>query len=113
MSDLEQDAQIRQSVEHVAERAASRAVRETLLTFGIDVNDPIKAQEQFAALRQLSTPRTIENLDFLDKWHVAADRVSDTSWRTFVRVIVTAGLGLLAVMTKEYWIAHVTNVFSK
>lgn len=75
--------------------------------FGIDVNDPIAAQEQFAALRQLTNPRTVQNLDFLDRWHTAADRVSDAGWRTFIRVTVTAGLGLLIIVTKEYWFTHI------
>lgn len=107
MSDKDEQAQIRQSVEHVAERAASKAVRETLMMFGIDPNDPIKAQKQFAALQTLASERTLENLEFLDRFHTATDRVADTGWRTFVRVIVTAGLGLLAIVTKDYWISHI------
>lgn len=113
MGENEQAAQIRQSVEHIAERAASRAVRETLMMFGIDTADPIKAQEQFAALRQLATPRTLENLEFIERIHIAADRVSDTGWRTVIRVIVTAGLGILAVMTHDYWLNHIKMLFVK
>jgi hypothetical protein len=106
MTDLEQEAQVRQSVENIADRAALKAVKETFLLLGVDVSDPIAAQEQFAILRKLAQPRTLENLDFLESWHVASEVVKDTGWRTVVKVIVTAGLGLLAVMTKEYWLAH-------
>lgn len=107
MTDLDQEAQVRQSTEHIAERAAVKAVRETMLLLGIDIDDPIKAQRQFAALASLTSERTIENLQFLDRWRVASDRVSDAGWRTFVKVIVTAGLGLFAIMTKEYWYNHI------
>lgn len=107
MTDHDQEAQIRQSIEHVAQAAADKAVRNTFQLFGIDINDPIKAQEQFAALRQLANPRTVENLKFLDNWHTAADRVTDTSWRTIIRVLVTAGLGLIAIVTKDYWLSHI------
>jgi len=107
MSEKDEQAQIRQSVEHIAERAASKAVRETLILFGIDANDPIKAQKQFAALGSLASERTLANLEFLDRFHTATDRVADTGWQTFIRVIVTAGLGLIAIVTKDYWLSHI------
>lgn len=109
----EQEAQIKQSIEHIAERAASRAVRETLMMFGIDTADPIKAQEQFATLRQLANARTVENLEFVERIRNASDRISDTSWRTVIRVVVTAALGMFAVMTHEYWLSHVKSLFFK
>lgn len=112
MSELEQQEQLRLSIESVAEKAAAKAVRDTLVLLGIDVADPIKAQEQFATLRRLASPRTVDNLVFLDRLHTAKERVEDAGWRTLVRVVVTAGLGLLAIMTKDYWVSHVINPFS-
>jgi hypothetical protein len=106
VSDIEQEKQIHESLERIAERAAKKAVSETLVMFGIDISSPIQAQTQFVRLRQLSSERTIDNLEFLDRLHTASDRVSDTGWKTFIRVIVTAGLGLLAIMTRDYWLGH-------
>lgn len=107
MTDLQQEEQVRQSIEHIAEHAAKKAVRETMLLLGIDIDDPIKAQRQFATLATLTSDRTAENLQFLDRWRIASDRVSDAGWRAFVKVIVIGMLGLLATMTREYWMAHI------
>lgn len=101
------ERQLRESMQHIADRAATTAVRETLEALGIDVNDPIKAQEQFAMLRRISNPRTQENLVWLESLHTNAERIADTSWRTSVRILVTAGLALLALVTKEYWFNHI------
>ena len=38
----------------LTEETADKAVAKTFLMIGIDVNDPIKAQEQFAAMRDLA-----------------------------------------------------------
>lgn len=107
MTAVDQERQIMQSMEAVAEKAAAKAVRETLILFGVDVKDPIKAQEQFAALRQLANKETISDLEFLRRWHSAADRVSDTGWRTFTKILITALLGLFAIVTKDYWLSHI------
>lgn len=40
-------------VNEVARRAAVQAVNSTLLSIGIDTRDPLKAQEQFASVREM------------------------------------------------------------
>lgn len=106
-----QQKQIRESIEHIADRAATKAVSDVLMLLGIDVTNPIKAQEEMASLRKLSAmmqdERTIANLAWLDRLHNASSIVTDTGWRTTIRILVTAGIGLLALMTKEYWISHI------
>lgn len=110
MSDADNEQQRRESIEHIAERAAKNAVREMMLLLGIDVADPIKAQEEFARLRTLAreigSERTRTNLEWLDRLHTASDRISDTSWRTVTRLVVTGAAGLLVLMTREYWTQH-------
>lgn len=106
-NDIEQQAQLRQSIQMVADAAAEKAVRETFQLFGVDTRDPIKAQEQFALLRKLAEPRTIKNLEWLDSVHASAERASDVSWRAIIKTLVLAALGLAGLMTKEYWINHI------
>jgi hypothetical protein len=101
------EAQVRRSVYAIADRAANKAVRDTLMALGVDVSDPIEAQKQFAALRHLSDPRTLKNLEWLDSLHKASDRVADTSWKTIIRLTIGATFGLIAIVTKDYWINHI------
>jgi hypothetical protein len=107
MTDRDNEAQVRASIEAIADRAAEKAVRDTLMLIGIDIKDPIAAQKQFAVLRELAKPRTVENLAWLESIHAASEKVADTSWRTFVRLAITAALGLFAVVTSEYWFKHI------
>lgn len=107
MTDVEQAKQLRASIENIADRAASKAVRDTLMLIGIDVSDPIAAQKQFAILRELSSDRTVDNLQWLESIHKASEKVADASWKTFTRLLITAGLGLLAIVTRDYWFNHI------
>ena len=43
--------------EEIAEAAAMKAVRRTLLSLGIDPEDPVEAQQDFALLRRLRKAR--------------------------------------------------------
>jgi hypothetical protein len=107
MSAQDNEAQVRASIESIADRAAEKAVRDTLMLLGIDVSNPIAAQKQFAVLRELASPRTAENLQWLESIHAASEKVADAGWKTFTRLLITAGVGLLAVVTREYWINHI------
>lgn len=107
MTDRDAEEQKRQSIQHIADQAAAKAVRDTLMLIGIDVTDPIAAQSQFAALRELAKPRTLDNLAWLESVHIASEKAADMGWRTVVRVLVTAGLGGLAFVLKDYWVQHI------
>lgn len=100
------DQEIEQ-LEMLADRAAEKAVRDTLMLIGIDASNPIAAQKQFAVLRELASPRTAENLAWLESIHSASEKVADAGWKTFTRLLITAGLGTLAVVTREYWFNHI------
>jgi SpoVK/Ycf46/Vps4 family AAA+-type ATPase len=43
----------RADLEDIAEAAAKKAVRETLLTIGVDIANPIDVQRDFAVMRQI------------------------------------------------------------
>lgn len=107
MAEGDQELQVRASIEHIADRAASKAVRDTLLLIGIDLADPIKAQEEFAALRSIATPKMQSDLAFLRRLHGAADTVSDAGWRTLVKLLLTALLAGIGIVTKDYWLSHI------
>lgn len=111
MSDVEQQAQLRRSIasmaDRVARRAGAEAVRETLTALGIDVDDKLKAQAQFAALRKLTEARTLDNLEWVDSLRTSSDRVREVSWRTIIKIIVTGIAGFIVMMTKEYWSNHI------
>lgn len=101
------EVQLRESIEHVADRAAAKAVRDTLLLIGIDLTDPIRAQEEFATLRAIASPKVQDDLAFLRRLHGAADTVSDAGWRTLIKVLLTALLAGLGIATKDYWLSHI------
>lgn len=103
---IEQEEAVRDAMRRLADESATKAVADIMMLLGVDVRDPIKAQEQFAVLRQLAAPRTLDNLKWLESLHTAAERVSETSWKTTTKVIVTAALAALAILFKEYWANH-------
>lgn len=111
MSEADDQRQVRESIEHIADRAAAKAVRDTLMLIGVDLSDPIKAQEEFATLRSIASPAVQSDLAWLKRLHGAADVASDAGWRAIIRVLVTASLGGLVIVTKDYWEQWLTHLF--
>lgn len=111
MSDLEQEQQVRESVHNIADRAADAAVARMLTHLGIDAANPIQSQSEFQALRKLaklmSDDGVMEDLAFIRRLRTASDTIKDATWKTVVRVLVTALLGLLVIGTKDWWWQHV------
>ncbi len=107
MTERDQEAQLRRSVYAIADRAAEKAVRDTLQSLGVDVSDPIAAQAQFAVLRRLSSERTLKNLEWLESLHSTSEKVADASWKTIIRLTIGAVFALVAVVTREYWFNHI------
>lgn len=89
------DRETMQVLEDVAERAARQAVRETLVSLGIDPEKPIEAQRDMAALRELRelmTSREFQaDMMHLRRWRKALDGVQSKGMLTLVGLI-TAGL---------------------
>lgn len=111
MTAADNEQQHRESIEHIADRAAAKAVRNTLQLIGVDLSDPIKAQAEFAALRAMANPTIQADLAFLRRLHGATVTVTDTSWRTIIRILVTATIGGAAIVTKDFWLYHLSNLW--
>jgi hypothetical protein len=55
-------------LKNIAVEAAEQTTRTWLLKMGLNPDQPIIAQENFVALRQLATPETRTDLEFLRRW---------------------------------------------
>lgn len=111
MSEQEQQDQIRESVQHIADRAAKQAVAEMLTHLGIDAKDPIKTQAEFQAVRKvaklLEDEEVMDDFAFIRRLRKTSDAVRSTTTKSIVSWAVPALLGLLALLTKDWWLAHV------
>lgn len=81
------------------EQIASEAVRKTLLAIGIDVNDPIEAQRDFAIMREISAlardPEFRKDVEHMRRWRTAMDGAAKKGFLTLVAIAVT---GLAAIV---------------
>ena len=91
-------------VKAIAEATGRAIVRETLLAIGIDVDDPIAAQRDFAVMR--SVGKLAMDLEFRKdieharKWRKALEQVETKGLLTAVAVIVAGALGLVWAAVK-------------
>ena len=87
--------------EEVAYRAARRAVEDTFVRLGIDFNDPLEAQKDFAAMREwrefLRDPEFQRDLDHLRRWRKAVNEAERKGVFALIGFIFLAG-GLGAVI---------------
>ena len=117
MSEHDQQQQLRESVEHIADRAAKQAIEGVLSALGIDAANPIKSQSEFQALRSLAKMMKdegiAEDLAFIRRLRTVTDTMKESGWKTFVRVIVTAALGIFFIGTKDWWVGHVWVAITK
>jgi len=103
----------------IAEEAADKAVAKTLLTFGIDADNPIRAQSDFAVLREVGrlamNAEFRKDLEHARKWRLemeaedgaarvladakrrmlAAEQIRAKSLLTLVGIVVAAAAGAL------------------
>jgi hypothetical protein len=114
MSEHDQEQQVRESVQHIADRAASKAVQNMLTHLGIDASNPIQTQIEFQALRDLARLLKDEgiaaDLAFVRRLRTASDTIKDATWRTIIRVVITAAIGIFVIGTRDWWLGHVWNV---
>lgn len=93
-------------IKRLAHEAAQEAVRTTLITLGVDVDDPIKAQEDFAVLRQVGDlvrdPEFRKDIEHTRAWRQALNEVKSKGLATAVGVIVTGALAMLWLGFKQY-----------
>ena len=90
--------------------AVASAVKQTLISLGVDVNDPIRTQEQMAALRDIA--KMLEDDEFkkdlahVRKWRQSVDKVSDVTVRTAVGVLITGFFGMIVFAVKAWLEKH-------
>ena len=91
-------------VKAIAEAAGRAIVRETLLAIGIDVDDPIAAQRDFAVMRSVGKlamdPEFRKDIEHARKWRKALEQVETKGLLTAVAVIVAGALGLVWAAVK-------------
>lgn len=104
---MELDDRARAVLESIASNAARQAVRDTLVTLGVDPASPIQAQRDFAALSEMRS--LLEDKEFqadlahLRRWRQTVDGVQNKSMLAVVGVLVSGVVGLL-VMGFSAWI---------
>lgn len=83
----------------IAEAAAKAAVEETLIKLGIDVSNPIKAQQDFMVLREVGKlvmdSEFRKDMEHLRTWRMAINDVKSKGIITLVGIIVTGSVALL------------------
>ena len=83
----------------IAEAAAKAAVEETLVKLGIDVSNPIKAQQDFMVLREVGKlvmdSEFRKDMEHLRTWRMAINDVKSKGIITLVGIIVTGSVALL------------------
>lgn len=83
----------------IAEAAAKAAVEETLIKLGIDVSNPIKAQQDFMVLREVGKlvmdSEFRKDMEHLRSWRMAINDVKSKGLITLVGILVTGSVALL------------------
>lgn len=93
------DDQQKALVREIASEAASKAVRETLVTLGIDVKDPLEAQSDFAMLREMrdliKDPELQKDLLHIRKWRLAMQGVENKGLLAVMVLLATGAVAFL------------------
>lgn len=93
------DEQTRIVMEQVAAAAARAAVKDALTALGIDPNNPLEAQRDMAALRELRDTVTDEEYQrdmlHLRRWRKAMDGVQDKGTLTAVGIVTSGTIAAL------------------
>ena len=94
-------------IERIVEASTKKAVEDTLLRIGVDIGNPIKAQADFLALRELSQMlgdrEFQEDLAYLRRWRISINSIQAKGLATLVGIVVT-GLAAIVVMGLRKWI---------
>ena len=93
------DRETQAMMTEMAKEAATQAVKQTLLTIGIDHNKPLEAQKDMAALRELRTliddPNFQKDMMHIRKWRVAMESVENKGIITSIGLVVAGGIALI------------------
>lgn len=93
-------------IEQIASEAARKAVKETLLTLGIDADNPIAAQKDMVILREVGElvmdSEFRKDMEHLRTWRLSVNSVKSKGLLTIVGLIVTGAIGLLVAGLKGW-----------
>lgn len=95
-------------IEDAADKAAKKAVVQTLISLGVDHKNPLEVQRDFAALRDvremLHDPEFRKDMVHLRTWRKTMDAATKKSIMVAVGMVVTAGLTALGLWIKmKFW----------
>lgn len=105
----EMDPETQIIMRQVADEAATKAVNDTLLRLGIDPNNPIEAQRDFAAMREMremvSNEEWWKDQHHLRRWRKAVDAVESKGFMAAVGFFMIAGAaGLALTISRKFGI---------
>lgn len=93
------DQETQALMKQMAEDAADVAVRKTLISLGTDPANPIEAQKDMAALRELrlliDDPETQKDLLHLRRWRKTMDTVESKGFMAAVSLVCFGGIALV------------------
>lgn len=93
------DAETKALIVRSANEAATQAVEQTLLTLGIDYHNPLDAQRDMAALRELrdliESPETQKDLLHLRRWRKTMDSIESKGFFAAVALVCFGGIALV------------------
>jgi hypothetical protein len=83
-------------IEDIAERAATKAVKNLLLQLGIDAENPIEAQRDFLMLREVTKvvcdPEVRRDLDHLRLWRTRTEQIKANGTFTVFGLLISGFL---------------------
>ena len=93
------DAELRMIMTQIADEAATKAVKATLLTFGIDTKDPIETQRDMATLREIRTllddDEIRKDLIHIRRWRKTMDSIESKGLMAAMAMIVAGGTAII------------------
>jgi len=83
-------------IEVVAHDAAKKACHDTLISLGIDPDNPLDSQKDFARLREiLDDPELVDDFAFIREFRKAVTGAKTKSWMTMLGLVITGAAWML------------------
>lgn len=97
-------------IEQIASEAAHKAVHQTLLSLGIDADNPLHAQRDFVVLREIGAlvmdAEFRKDMEHVRAWRLSVNEVKSKGVITLVGLIVTGVVGLVVAGFKGWLGGH-------
>jgi len=93
-------------IEKIVEASTRKAVEDTLTRIGVDISNPLRAQADFLALRELSAMLSDkefqEDLAYLRRWRLSINNVQSKGAAAMIGIIVT-GFAAIVLLGFRKW----------